>query len=59
MIQGLKTTILIQQNYPIPPLVGESFYRQKTNYKVNQPSYTNNGDGTITDNVTGLCGNKV
>ncbi|MFY0714455.1 DUF1566 domain-containing protein [Seonamhaeicola sp. NFXS20] len=36
------------------PTVGESFYGQDANYKGNQPSYTNNGDGTITDNVTGL-----
>ena len=36
------------------PLVGESFYGQDAQYSGNQPSYTDNGDGTITDNVTGL-----
>lgn len=36
------------------PLEGESFYGQDGNYNGNQPSYTNNGDGTITDNITGL-----
>lgn len=33
---------------------GDAFYGQDANYFGNQPSYTNNGDGTITDNVTGL-----
>lgn len=34
--------------------VGDDFYGQDANYSGYQPSYTNNGDGTITDNVTGL-----
>ncbi|WP_406683517.1 DUF1566 domain-containing protein [Seonamhaeicola sp. MEBiC1930] len=33
---------------------GDDFYGQDANYIGNIPSYTNNGDGTITDNVTGL-----
>ena len=32
----------------------EDFYGQDANYSGNQPSYQNNEDGTITDNVTGL-----
>ena len=36
------------------PSAGQAFYGQDANYSGNQPSYTNNGDGTITDNVTGL-----
>ncbi|MBU1094951.1 MAG: DUF1566 domain-containing protein [Bacteroidetes bacterium] len=32
----------------------DAFYGQDANYAGNKPSYTNNGDGTITDNVTGL-----
>ncbi len=36
------------------PTSGQSFYGQDAQYSGNQPSYTNNGDGTITDNVTGL-----
>lgn len=36
------------------PVIGASFYGQDSNYLRNQPSYTNNNDGTITDNVTGL-----
>ena len=36
------------------PSVGQTFYGQDASYSGNQPSYTDNGDGTITDNVTGL-----
>ncbi|ALJ06739.1 hypothetical protein APS56_05065 [Pseudalgibacter alginicilyticus] len=42
----------------------QDFHGQDASYNGNQPSYTNNGDGTITDNVTGLMweqdmGNKI
>lgn len=36
------------------PGLNDVFYGQDANYSGNQPSYTNNSDGTITDNVTGL-----
>jgi len=36
------------------PVAGESFYGQDAQYSGNQPSYADNGDGTVTDNVTGL-----
>ncbi len=36
------------------PEEGDPFYGQDSNYIGNEPSYTDNGDGTITDNVTGL-----
>lgn len=36
----------------------QPFYGQDAHYSGNQPSYTNNGDGTITDNVTGLMWTK-
>lgn len=36
------------------PAVGAAFYGQDASYQGNEPSYTNNGNGTITDNVTGL-----
>ena len=36
------------------PLSGDSFYGQDAQYSNNLPSYTNNADGTISDNVTGL-----
>lgn len=40
------------------PAVGQAFYGQDASYSGNQPDYTNNGDGTITDNVTGLMWEK-
>ena len=33
---------------------GDEFFGQDANYAGNSPSYTDNGDGTVTDNVTGL-----
>ncbi len=36
------------------PNSGDAFYGQDGTYNDNTPSYTDNGDGTITDNVTGL-----
>lgn len=40
------------------PKEGDPFYGQDANYSGNQPSYTDNADGTITDNVTGLMWQK-
>lgn len=37
-----------------PPLPGEAFYGQDAQYHGNQPSYQDNGDGTVTDLNTGL-----
>lgn len=36
------------------PAAGEAFYGQDAQYTGNEASYTDNGDGTVTDNVTGL-----
>ena len=33
---------------------GDLYYGQDANYTINNPSYTNNNDGTVTDNNTGL-----
>ena len=41
-----------------PPQEQEPFYGQDATYSGNQPSYTDHGDGTITDNVTGLMWQK-
>ncbi len=38
----------------VAPEPGEAFYGQDANFVNNAPSYTDNGDGTISDNVTGL-----
>lgn len=40
------------------PEPGEAFYGQDANFNGNQPSYTDNGDGTILDNNTGLTWTK-
>lgn len=40
------------------PTPGSSFYGQDAQYSGYQPSYTDNNDGTITDNVTGLMWTK-
>lgn len=37
-----------------PPTTGQAFYGQDCNYNGNQPSYIDYGDGTISDNITGL-----
>jgi hypothetical protein len=37
-----------------PPAEGHAFYGQDAQYNGHQPAYTNNGDGTIMDQVTGL-----
>ena len=40
------------------PSVGAAFYGQDASYQGYQPSYKDNGDGTVTDNVTGLMWQK-
>ncbi len=41
------------------PISGQLFYGQNANHPGNTPSYTNNSNGTITDNVTGLMWEKT
>ena len=40
------------------PSEGDDFYGQDAQYTANAPNYTDNGDGTITDNITGLMWQK-
>ncbi len=40
------------------PAVGDDFYGQDANYTVYVPNYQDNGDGTITDLITGLMWSK-
>jgi hypothetical protein len=40
------------------PTRGERFYGQDANFAHNEPSYADNGDGTVSDNVTGLMWQK-
>ena len=39
---------------PYCPEEGEDFYGQDAHYSINPPSLTDNGDGTVADNLTGL-----
>ncbi|MDF7801105.1 DUF1566 domain-containing protein [Pontiellaceae bacterium B1224] len=41
------------------PKEGEAFYGQDAQYQPTPTDYTDNGDGTITDNVTGLMWEKA
>jgi hypothetical protein len=41
------------------PTQGQAFYGQNTNHPGNTPSYTDNGNGTINDNVSGLMWEKT
>ena len=36
------------------PKIGDDFWGQDAQFQNNNPSYTDNGDGTVTDNITGL-----
>ena len=40
------------------PAYGQSFYGQDGNFQTNQISYMDNGDGTVTDLITGLVWQK-
>jgi len=40
------------------PPAGEAFYGQDATYQGNTPSYTDNGDGTVSDIITGLIWQK-
>ncbi len=47
------------QNEITAPAPGGAFYGQDAQFSGNQPSYTDNGDGTVTDNITGLMWSKT
>jgi len=53
-----QTTFYNNTNEITDPSSGSGFYGQDATYQGNQPSYTDNGDGTVTDNVTGLMWQK-
>ena len=40
------------------PSAGQAFYGQDATYQGNTPSYSDNGDGTVTDIITGLIWQK-
>jgi len=54
--QSLFYDSIVEIDQPAP---GEAFYGQDACYNGNQPGYVNNGDGTVTDLVTGLMWSKT
>jgi hypothetical protein len=42
----------------VPPVKGAPFFGQDAQFQYNKPNYTDNGNGTITDNITGLMWQK-
>ena len=54
VVDTAQTDCFDDENYIVCPVVGDAFYGQDAQYSINEPSYTDNGNGTITDNVTGL-----
>lgn len=54
-IAGTGVTVYFGANGIIAaPTSGAAFYGQDATYDLNPPAYTDNGDGTVTDKVTGL-----
>ncbi|MFZ5761128.1 MAG: DUF1566 domain-containing protein [Thermodesulfobacteriota bacterium] len=48
-------TVCYDNSTSIPcPKPGELFYGQDANYLINPPAYTDHGNGTVTDTITGL-----
>jgi hypothetical protein len=46
--------VQVCDSLPYCPVEGEDFYGQDACYVINPPDLTDNGDGTVTDNLTGL-----
>lgn len=49
-----QTTFYNNKTETIPQKKDDDFYGQDANYLGNIPKYTNNNDGTVTDEITGL-----
>lgn len=49
-----QTTFFDESESTDTQVEGDDYYGQNANYLGNEPSYTDNGDGTVTDNITGL-----
>ncbi len=58
LVDTQQTTYWDNVNEIDPPVEGEDFYGQDAHYQGVQANYTDNGDGTITDHVTGLMWQK-
>ena len=56
---GQKVSSYDADGNEISPSEGEAFYGQDADYQGTEASFTDNGDGTVTDNVTGLMWQQV
>ncbi len=59
IVDTLQTKLYSDKKILSSVNVGDDFYGQDGNYKGFQPSYKDNKDGTVTDNVTGLMWQKT
>ncbi len=59
IVDTRQTTFYNNQSVIAEPAGGESFYGQDAHYTGNQASYIDNGNGTVSDNVTGLIWSKA
>lgn len=58
-VVSTNQSLFYDNNYEITaPAATEAFYGQDAQYSRNEPSYVDNGDGTVTDMVTGLMWQK-
>lgn len=58
IVDTYQTKTFDNFNEITPPKEGEKFYGQDAEYNGNEPSYKDNDNGTISDNVTGLMWQK-
>ncbi len=58
IVDSKQTVFYNNQNEISAPSQGAAFYGQDATYSGNQASYVDNGDGTVTDMVTGLMWQK-
>jgi len=54
IVETNQTTFYNNSSEISSPTSGQAFYGQDANYTGNTPNYVDNGDGTVTDLVTGL-----
>lgn len=59
IVDTRQTAFYNNQSEIAEPAGGESFYGQDAHYTGNQAFYTDNGDGTVSDNITGLIWSKA
>jgi hypothetical protein len=54
VVDTYQKTFYDTSNTISEPIPGSSFYGQDAHYSGNEPNYQDNGDGTVTDLITGL-----